>query len=66
VHKRGGVLFLQICHGGRVSAPEINGGVETWAPSAIEQRADKNHFIKGAESNVPKEMTLEDIRTVQE
>jgi N-ethylmaleimide reductase len=38
VHDKGSVLFVQIFHAGRVTHPNFNGGLETWAPSAIQNR----------------------------
>ncbi|MGY2127724.1 alkene reductase [Blastococcus sp. SYSU DS0617] len=35
VHERGGRIVMQLMHGGRVTHPEINGGLEAEAPSAI-------------------------------
>jgi 2,4-dienoyl-CoA reductase-like NADH-dependent reductase (Old Yellow Enzyme family) len=54
VHKKGGLLFIQIVHAGRVTDPALNGGLEHWAPSAIAIRKDKNHNLKGANYAVPK------------
>lgn len=65
VHKKGGVLVLQLIHAGRATAAEINGGLQAWAPSAIAVREDKSHFLHGKDFPVPKEMTLEDIETTK-
>lgn len=35
VHKNGGLIFLQLWHGGRACHPSLNAGNETIAPSAI-------------------------------
>ncbi|WP_422399484.1 alkene reductase [Arthrobacter sp. 3Tela_A] len=35
VHGAGGRIFAQVMHAGRVSHPEINGGFQTVAPSAV-------------------------------
>jgi len=35
VHEAGGRIFAQVMHAGRVSHPEINGGFQTVAPSAV-------------------------------
>jgi N-ethylmaleimide reductase len=64
VHGKGGVLFLQIFHAGRVTHPLKNKNQELWAPSAIAVREtirDLNNTV----FPVPKEMTLEDIDTVK-
>ena len=35
VHERGGRIVMQLMHAGRVSHPDVNGGREVEAPSAI-------------------------------
>ncbi|MGY1755176.1 alkene reductase [Blastococcus sp. SYSU D01042] len=35
VHERGGQIVMQLMHGGRVSHPDVTGGLEPEAPSAI-------------------------------
>lgn len=35
VHERGGLIVMQLMHGGRVTHPSINGGRDAVAPSAI-------------------------------
>ena len=60
VHAKGGILFLQIFHAGRVTHPLINNNLEIWAPSAIAVR-EPIRSLEGASYPVPKEMTLEDI-----
>lgn len=42
VHRRGGVIFLQLWHTGRISHPDLHGGALPVAPSAI--RADGQAF----------------------
>lgn len=64
VHKKDGLLFLQIFHGGRASHPQLNGGLEPWAPSALAIQGMKLHGV--GDYAVPKEMTLEDIKSTQE
>jgi 2,4-dienoyl-CoA reductase-like NADH-dependent reductase (Old Yellow Enzyme family) len=61
VHRKGGKLFLQIFHGGRISHPKLNGGYESWAPSAIAARGEKIYYLGGEGYPTPKEMTIEDI-----
>jgi N-ethylmaleimide reductase len=66
VHKKGGKLFLQLFHAGRVTHSGENGGYEPWAPSPIAIRGEKVYSLGGIDYPVPKEMTLEDIKTCQE
>lgn len=61
VHKKGGKIFAQLWHVGRISHPDLINGELPLAPSAINP-----HFFaytyKGKEDTVtPKAMTLEDI-----
>lgn len=44
VHQKGGVLFLQAFHAGRVTHPNFTDGLEPWAPSAIQNR-EKNALL---------------------
>jgi len=69
VHERGGRIFMQLIHGGRVSAPELqaDGGLP-WAPSAVAARDDRvrvepNHY--GA-AGTPRAMSRADIATIVE
>lgn len=40
VHEKGGLIFLQLWHGGRACHPSLNNGNETVAPSAIAIQGD--------------------------
>jgi 2,4-dienoyl-CoA reductase-like NADH-dependent reductase (Old Yellow Enzyme family) len=55
---------LQVFHAGRVTHPTFNGGLESWAPSAIQTR-DKIQALGRAEYPVPKAVTKEDINTLK-
>lgn len=47
VHAAGGRIFLQIWHGGRACHPDLNGGAQPVAPSAIAITSDMVHTPKG-------------------
>lgn len=64
VHQKGAIIFLQVFHAGRVTHPKFTGGLEPWAPSAIQNR-EKIAALENADYPVPKAMTLEDIETVK-
>lgn len=53
-------MYLQVFHAGRVSHPTFNGGLESWAPSAIKTR-EKIASLNNQDYPIPKEMTQEDI-----
>src|SRR6202795_2336840 len=62
VHERGGRIFIQLWHVGRVSHTSLQaGGVAPVAPSAI--RAKGKTFVNGtfAEISEPRALTLEEI-----
>ncbi|PKA84015.1 N-ethylmaleimide reductase [Ulvibacter sp. MAR_2010_11] len=66
VHEKGGKIFLQIMHTGRI-AHELNlpQGGEIIGPSAI-QAPGENYTIEGPKANgVPREMTKQDIEQTQ-
>lgn len=54
--------MLQIWHGGRASHSKINGGLQTWGPSAIAIKG-KNRRVN-EDQEVPHEMTVEEIKQV--
>ncbi|MDO6759518.1 alkene reductase [Tamlana sp. 2_MG-2023] len=62
VHKKGGKIFIQLWHVGRISHPDFHDGNLPVAPSAI--NADTDVFTPdGMKKTVtPKEMTKEDIK----
>lgn len=47
VHAAGGRIFLQIWHGGRACHPDLNGGAQPVAPSAIAITSDMVYTPKG-------------------
>lgn len=63
VHARGGRVFIQIMHVGRMSHPDnVVGGLQAVAPSAIAPNLQL-HTPNGMKAvPTPREMTLEDIR----
>jgi N-ethylmaleimide reductase len=62
VHEKGGLIFLQIWHGGRACHPLLNDGVQPVAPSAI---AIENNQVRTAEGMkpcvVPHELRLDEL-----
>lgn len=62
VHEKGGKIFIQLWHVGRISHPDFHNGELPLAPSAINPHA-KSFTPKGLKDTVtPKEMTLEEIQ----
>ncbi len=68
VHAKGGKIFLQIMHTGRVShALNMEEGTQILAPSSVALSGEMYTDIDGMQSYpVPKEMTLSDIEQVQQ
>lgn len=61
VHQKGGKIFIQLWHVGRISHPDFHNGDLPLAPSAINANQDV-YTPEGKKQTVtPKEMTLEDI-----
>lgn len=67
VHDKGGKIFCQLWHEGRISHPDFHNGKKPWAPSAVNPHS-KVRTSEGFKKTVtPKEMTLDDIeQTIQE
>ena len=67
VHDKGGKLFLQLWHVGRMSHPDFHKGELPLAPSAINPN-EKSYTPKGFKDTVtPKAMTINDIKqTIQD
>lgn len=62
VHDKGGKIFIQLWHVGRISHPDFHNGELPLAPSAINPQA-KSFTPKGFKDTVtPKEMSLEEIK----
>ena len=47
VHAKGGLIFLQLWHGGRATHPLLNNGQQPVAPSAISIEGDEVHTPEG-------------------
>ena len=62
VHEKGGRIYMQIWHAGRVAHPEHT-GEQNISPSAIAIRGNSRKDLPHVQ---PKEMTKEDIKTVLE
>lgn len=67
VHDKGGKIFVQLWHVGRISHPDFHNGELPHAPSAINPN-EKSYTVNGFTNTVtPKEMTIEEIKqTVQD
>ncbi|WP_420573502.1 alkene reductase [Kordia sp.] len=67
VHNKGGKIFIQLWHVGRISHPDFHDGKLPLAPSAINPNR-KSYTPDGFKDTVtPREMTTEDIdRTIQD
>ncbi|MBX3044271.1 MAG: alkene reductase [Candidatus Kapabacteria bacterium] len=67
VHNKGGKIFLQLWHVGRISHSDFHNGNQPLAPSAkaaVGKTYTQNGFL---EFSTPKEMTLDDIKqTIEE
>jgi N-ethylmaleimide reductase len=63
VHDKGGKIFIQLWHVGRVSHPDFHNGALPLSASAINPN-DKSFTPEGFKDTVtPKEMSIEDIKT---
>ena len=66
VHDKGGKLFIQLWHVGRMSHPDFHNGDKPLAPSAINPHA-KSFTPEGFKDTVePKAMSLEEIEETQQ
>lgn len=62
VHDKGGKIFIQLWHVGRMSHPDFHNGELPLAPSAINPNG-KSYTLEGFKETVtPKAMTVEDIK----
>lgn len=68
VHQKGGKIFLQIMHTGRISHPDnMEEGAIIVAPSAVQAAGEMFTDANGLQAHpVPKEMTLIDIEQAQQ
>ncbi|WP_421807238.1 alkene reductase [Flagellimonas sp.] len=66
VHDKGGKIFIQLWHVGRISHPDFHDGELPLAPSALNPN-EQSYTPDGFKDTVtPKEMTKEDIKTTVE
>lgn len=64
VHAKGGIIFLQVFHGGRQSHVEMTGGVAPLAPSVVPFEGVAMTADGFVPASAHREMTLEDIAQV--
>lgn len=65
VHEKGGLIFLQIWHGGRACHPLLNDGAQPVAPSAIAITSSEVFTPEGMKPYVmPHELTLEELPAI--
>ena len=62
VHDKGGTIFAQLWHTGRLSHPDLHDGELPHAPSALNPFAKAYTNDGFVDTVVPKEMTIEDIK----
>ncbi|MBQ0908565.1 alkene reductase [Flavobacterium sp. F-328] len=62
VHEKGGTIFAQLWHTGRMSHPDLHNGELPHAPSALNPFAQAYTKDGFQDTVVPKEMTIEDIK----
>ncbi len=67
VHAKGGLIVLQIWHGGRACHPLLNGGAQPVAPSAIPITGDEVHTPEGKKPYVtPRELRDDELPGIVE
>ena len=67
VHDKGGAIFLQLWHVGRVSHPDFHGGELPVAPSAINPETEAYTPLGLKKTVVPRALTTDEVkRTVQD
>jgi N-ethylmaleimide reductase len=67
VHAKGGVIFLQLWHGGRACHPLLNNGAQPVAPSALAIENDEVHTPEGKKPYVmPRVLEDAEIPTIVE
>jgi N-ethylmaleimide reductase len=65
VHAAGGLIFLQIWHGGRACHPLLNNGAQPVAPSAIPITGDEVHTPEGKKPYVtPRELRDDELPAI--
>ena len=67
VHAKGGLIALQLWHGGRACHPLLNGGATPVAPSALRIENDEVHTPEGKKPYaVPRALELSEIPSIVE
>ncbi|MBJ7450567.1 MAG: alkene reductase, partial [Blastococcus sp.] len=66
VHERGGRIVMQLMHAGRVSHPDVNGGREVEAPSAIAIEGQVRTPAGKKPYPVPHALTTEELARVRD
>lgn len=71
VHDQGGRMFIQLCHGGRVSHPRLQpGGAQPVAPSAVAKTGqvriveDEAEGVKKVDAPVPRALETDEIAPI--
>ena len=62
VHDKGGKIFAQLWHTGRLSHPDLHDGELPHAPSAINPKSQAFTNAGFVDTETPKEMTIEEIK----
>jgi 2,4-dienoyl-CoA reductase-like NADH-dependent reductase (Old Yellow Enzyme family) len=66
VHERGGRIVMQLMHAGRVSHPDVNGGREVEAPSAVAIEGEIRTPVGKKPYPVPHALTTEELARVRD
>ena len=67
VHERGGALFMQLMHGGRMCSPGLLRGAQPEAPSAIAPGVPVRDFNGKSEAPIPRALRTNELpRIIQE
>jgi N-ethylmaleimide reductase len=67
VHARGGLIWLQLWHGGRACHPYFNHGAQPVAPSALAITGDETHTPEGKKAYVvPRELRDDELPGIVE
>ncbi|WP_410494688.1 alkene reductase [Corynebacterium belfantii] len=66
VHEEGGVLFMQIMHGGRTSHPDLIDGAQAEAPSALDWDGQVRGFAGKMDAPVPRALEADELPRIVE
>lgn len=66
VHDAGGVLFMQIMHGGRTSHPDLIDGAQAEAPSALDWDGQVRGFAGKMDAPVPRALEADEFPRIVE